>query len=144
MLMTGLLSLNVHDSLTFEGTELCLHPDLFPTGEILATSGSQQTRSTAHNVKSNNGDDPSKASAGGASTGSGDQTAAGSVGVSVGDMIEIRVWDPLPKRDASSLKNVGNASLRSGSSRSRQPLHGNSPSTTQPIIPSSSLSLIHI
>ena len=29
MLTTGILSLNVHDSLTFEGTELCLNPDIF-------------------------------------------------------------------------------------------------------------------
>jgi hypothetical protein len=39
---TGLLSLNVHDSLTFDGAELCLHPDLLVVpGDVVISS--QQT-----------------------------------------------------------------------------------------------------
>ena len=148
MLMTGLLSLNIHDSLTFEGAELCLHPDLFPSAETTTGSGSQQTRSTAHNTnKSNNTvDDSNKGStgaAGGASIGSGDRTAMGSVGVSVGDMIEIRVWDPLPRDTPSIKSSAGNTSLRSGTtSKLRQPLHPvpAPAASTAAIAPSSSIS----
>jgi hypothetical protein len=118
MLMTG-LSLNIHDSLTFDGSELCLHPDLFPSsaaaGEGGAASGSQH-----------------------ASTGSGaTATAAVSVGLSVGDMIEVRVWDPLPRESTSGGINKsppgplrGN-SIGSSNSKLRQPpSHGVSPATT--------------
>lgn len=117
MLMTGLLSLNIHDSLTFEGTELCLHPDLFPAAEV----HSQQTRSTSHKPSSAAGDDNLKSGGATASTGSG-ATATGSVvGLAVGDMIEIRVWDPIPRDASSGLKSPstlrgGNTKLRTSSS----------------------------
>eukprot|EP00980_Cylindrotheca_fusiformis_P010443 scaffold2322_cov135-Cylindrotheca_fusiformis.AAC.2 len=82
MLVTGLLSLNIHDSLTFDGSELCLHPDLFSAlaaAEGGLAPGSQHT-----------------------STGSGTSTTvAGSVGLAVGDMIEIRVWDSLPRESTN-------------------------------------------
>jgi hypothetical protein len=117
MLMTGLLSLNIHDSLTFDGSELCLHPDLFPSSAVEggAASGSQH-----------------------ASTGSGAAaTAAGSVGISVGDMIEIRVWDPLPRESTSGGINksppgpMRSNSIGSSNSKLRQtPSHGASPLTT--------------
>ena len=88
---TGLLSLNVHDSLTFDGAELCLHPDLLVVpGDVVVSS-----QLTAGSRKI----DDTRSS--GATTSSGNTTAAStSMGLSVGDMIEIRVWDPLPKEHA--------------------------------------------
>jgi len=90
MLTTGILSLNIHDSLTFEGIEICLNPDLF-TSELCA--GSQ---------KNNRG-----TGTGAESTASGNSTSASHVStttMSVGDIIEIRVWDPLPK-EAGGVKS---------------------------------------
>ena len=84
MLTTGILSLNIHDSLTFEGTELCLNPDLFTTSEHGGGS-SQKTNAAAIGVSS---------------IGSGNSAGTSnfsSSGLSIGDIIEIRVWDPLPK-----------------------------------------------
>jgi hypothetical protein len=145
MLMTGLLSLNIHDSLTFDGNELCLHPDLFAGA---AEAPSQQTRSTtaAHTTnKSSSSDDnanPNKRSGGAtASTGSGATVATpGSMGVlSVGDMIEIRVWDPAP---SAGMKSPSNTTIRPGKLRTSSshntpspPLHVTSTSTlsTPPI-----------
>lgn len=86
MLTTGILSLNVHDSLTFDGTEICLNPDLFASTEHAGGGGSSQKASVA--------------GIGAASIGSGNSAGTSNVsstGLSVGDTIEIRVWDPLPK-----------------------------------------------
>lgn len=117
--MTGLLSLNIHDSLTFDGSELCLHPDLFPSSAAAAEGGAAS--GSQH-----------------ASTGSGaTATAAGSVGILVGDMIEIRVWDPLPRESTSGGINksppgpLRGKSIASSNSKLRQaPSHGASPSPT--------------
>ena len=86
MLTTGILSLNIHDSLTFDGTELCLNPDLFSVSEHGGGGGSSQKTNSA--------------GIGASSIGSGNSVGTSNVsstGVSVGDIIEIRVWDPLPK-----------------------------------------------
>ncbi len=86
MLTTGILSLNVHDSLTFDGTEICLNPDLFATTEHAGGGGSSQKANVA--------------GIGAASIGSGNSAGTSNIssaGLSVGDTIEIRVWDPLPK-----------------------------------------------
>ena len=101
---TSLLSLTIHDSLTFDGTELCLHPDLFAiTNDVLATS--QRGTSTPNiNSRKASQDDPASGKGSGTNTSSsinsGNTTAASSMGLAVGDMIEIRVWDPLPKEQA--------------------------------------------
>ena len=96
---TGLLSLNVHDSLTFDGAELCLHPDLLVVpGDVVISS-----QQTAGSRKIDDG------RSSGATTSSGNTTAASTMmGLSVGDMIEIRVWDPLPKEHAI-LKSPGSS-----------------------------------
>jgi hypothetical protein len=104
---SGLLSLNIHDSLTFDGSELCLHQELFAVALDAATA-SQQTAATVNTAARNNkADDPnnigrSSGTTTGASTVSGNTTSGSSAhqGLSVGDMIEIRVWDPLPKEQA--------------------------------------------
>lgn len=94
---TGLLSLNIHDSLTFEGSELCLHPDLFSVpGDVASNSQQTGISKKAEDGKSS-----------GATANSGNTTSASTaVGLAVGDMIEIRVWDPLPKEQAI-LKSPG-------------------------------------
>ncbi|MGK3737325.1 MAG: hypothetical protein ACI90V_004170 [Bacillariaceae sp.] len=91
MLTTGILSLNIHDSLTFEGIELCLNPDLFTiASEQCSGSSVKNTRGTTGAVGT-----------GTESTASGNSTNSAShistTTISVGDIIEIRVWDPLPK-----------------------------------------------
>ena len=85
MLTTGILSLNVHDSLTFDGTEICLNPDLFSPTEHAGGGGSSQKANVV--------------GIGTSSIGSGNSVGTSNVsstGLSVGDTIEIRVWDPLP------------------------------------------------
>lgn len=98
MLMTGFLSLNVHDSLTFDGTELCLHPDLFPisSSSANASANSSANASTKSTNSHNHG------------------------GLAVGDMIEIRVWDPLPQSaivsSASSSSSTASTAAGTGGS----------------------------
>lgn len=126
MLMTGLLSLNIHDSLTFDGTELCLHPDLFAVSvaaEGGTTSGSQH-----------------------ASTGSGATgTATGSVGIAVGDMIEIRVWDPLPREATGGINRsppsgpLRTSSMGSANSKLRHTPSASPSTTNTPALQNSNL-----
>jgi hypothetical protein len=118
MLTTGILSLNIHEALTLDGTELCLHPDLFVTESSGPSSGSQQTRSTHAKSASSDDNAANKGGIGGASTGSGATgttsqrplSPASPPGLSVGDMIEIRVWDPLPKEGL--IKSTGSSYMR--------------------------------
>jgi hypothetical protein len=123
MWTTGLLTLNIHDSLTFEGTELCLNPDLFSTDH-----GSQRTRAAphGHHEDANRG-------VGGFGIGLSASSNSGHTGgvppqpgpppplsLAVGDMVEIRVWDPLPKEhgvksptfSTATRKSHGNIGMR--------------------------------
>lgn len=104
MVTTGLVSLNVHDSLTFDGSEICLHPDLFSPG----------TTTTRNN---NNSKDSSKGGLALTSTLSSDDRLSVTSGpvISVGDMIEIRVWDLLPNtnRGASSSSHASSQNVSS-------------------------------
>jgi hypothetical protein len=119
MLTTGLLSLNIHEALTLDGTELCLHPDIFVTESSGGPSnGSQQTRLTHAKSASSDDNAANKGGIGGASTVSGgtatnsqqSSSPASPPGLSVGDMIEIRVWDPLPKEGPT--KSPGSSYMR--------------------------------
>ena len=139
MLTTGLVSLNVHEPLTFDGTELCLHPDLFtttttaaaitpstatlaaaptssePLPSALSASFVPKLLSIQPSQSSDGADSASTttvivippATAGGATTTTTNRSkAAGGGGtiparrpcLAVGDLIEIRVWDPLPQQ----------------------------------------------
>ncbi|KAG7347429.1 vacuolar membrane-associated protein [Nitzschia inconspicua] len=108
MLTTGILSLNVHDSLTFEGTELCLNPDLFSIQHGLAkltvSNGSAAAAAAISPIVSS--DDHPQRGVGSSSTNSGNSgnTSQQSTNtpLAVGDMVEIRVWDPLPKEAAAA------------------------------------------
>ena len=120
MLTTGLLSLNIHEALSLEGTELCLHPDLFVTES--SGGASQQTRSSHANKSAVSNDDNT-------TTSQQSSTPASSPDVlSVGDMIEIRVWDPLPKEAA--IKSP--ATSLSSRKKPRQSSPAATPSTVTP------------
>ena len=97
MLTTDILSLNIHDSLTFEGIELCLNPDLFTiASEQCSGSVQKNTRGTT-----------GAGGTGTESTASGNSTSASHIStttMSVGDIIEIRVWDPFTK-EAGGVKS---------------------------------------
>ena len=115
--------MNIHEALTFDGTELCLHPDLF-VSEPGSSNNSQQTRAT---LSQKNPDDPK----GGSSSGSLSAAPSQSVPpLAVGDMIEIRVWDPLPKE---ATKSPNASVLRK--SRQSPPTTVSSTSTASPAVP---------
>ena len=105
MLTTGLLSLNVHEALTFEGAELCLHPDLF----VSAPGSANNSLQTRNNQSSQKASDDGKHGA--SSVGSGTNQVQGSAPLAVGDMIEIRVWDSKPL-EAATKSPVTSSSLR--------------------------------
>ena len=107
MLTTGILSLNIHDSLTFDGTELCLNPDLFTTTEKTSFAGIGASSTSSGNSV-------------------GTSTNISSTTMSIGDIIEIRVWDPLPK-DAA-----GGANSQASSTGTRKRFQ------QAPILPNSS------
>lgn len=89
MVSTGLVSLNIHEPLTFEGTEIVLHPDLFSSTPDVNSSFSTTGRfgSTRLSI---------------VPTASSEDKSASDRPLQVGDMIEVRVWDPLPRSDAQS------------------------------------------
>ena len=158
MLTTGLVSLNVHEALTFDGTEIVLHPDLFATDGLstvnsIGTSTGRHTSNirptssagvsssgsavvgavtgagtigqgtdaskdgsqsgTAAAAAASSSQQPSQPQPGAASltatpSSEGGKLAWGATGgasiasqrrLEVGDMIEIRVWDPAPLRE---------------------------------------------
>lgn len=121
MVTSGLVSLNVHEALNFDGTPICLHPDLF--SQVSTDMPSYHSGATTI-VAGNRMGSSSSAAAKGlqllqqqqqqlplSSTMSSD--AAPSMlsenkGLQVGDMLEIRVWDPLPKtqNEASTSSNI--------------------------------------
>jgi Vacuolar membrane-associated protein Iml1 len=135
MLTTGILSLNIHDSLTFEGTELCLNPDLFSVQHGTV----KRTASTAgpHGVSN---EDPQPRGIGSSSTNSGNSgnTSQHSTNtpLAVGDMVEIRVWDPLPKEaaaaSAASVKSPSSSGVVRKGVLTRQ---SSQPTPLAPVIP---------
>jgi hypothetical protein len=107
MVTSGIVPLNVHDALTFDGVEICLHPDLFspvaeaPSYHSASTAmgntvriGKVQisnTMSSEDNLKISPAMAPSNQAA---------------KVLKVGDMIEIRVWDPLPRAHVGATSNI--------------------------------------
>lgn len=135
---TGLLSLNIHDSLTFDGSELCLHEELFAIPHDVgpeATGSSQHTSATATIAarKAQGEQNYGKSSnvTVGASTTSGKTTTASNIhhGLSAGDMIEIRVWDPLAKEQAM-VKDQGSNAVSSPLPSFRKTNNARSPNGT--------------
>lgn len=140
MVTTGLVSLNVHEALSFDGTPICLHPDLFSTVAEVPSYHSGTTTVVAAN-RSKDSRLPMNA------TMSSDDTGAGKIysslsdsnrGLQVGDMLEIRVWDPLPKARAASSSNVSSIMRRTATH-----LNGSNSAVLQPcVVPSSSSSAV--
>jgi hypothetical protein len=103
MLMTGLVSLNVHEALTFEGTEICLHPDIFNNSGDGASYAPTVSGSARHSVMSVGGNKDARMNS--AQTAASEDKTFSQAGptspqsktLQVGDMIEVRVWDPLPR-----------------------------------------------
>jgi len=95
MLTAGLVSLNVHDSLTFEGTEICLHPDLFSPqagdGSFAGSASARHSISTKEHHRLHI-----------APAASLDDKFMSQKLLQVGDFVEIRVWDPLPRAPPST------------------------------------------
>ncbi|CAB9514153.1 GATOR complex protein DEPDC5 [Seminavis robusta] len=171
MLTTGLVSLNVHEALTFDGTEIVLHPDLFAAdghnnvtsignsarhpsnirpspsaGTGVSSVGSASTVATNVDPSAQQQGQPQSSTSAGSQppptvglapavssdggklawTGGVTNTGASQRRLEVGDMIEIRVWDPIPlqnrhpspggvsavfrKRSAASVSSGGSAS----------------------------------
>lgn len=134
MWTTGLLSLNIHDSLTFDGTELCLNPDLFSTTDYHGSQQQQQhprptnttsTTTHGHHDDNNNrgvggfGIGLSTSSTGGGGSSSFQQQqgwSSSAMQLAVGDMVEIRVWDPLPKEHGVKNHTFSNVTRKAHSS----------------------------
>lgn len=126
---TGLVSLSIHEALTFEGVEIALNPDLFndpspsrsggrPMGNSSIASSAKQK---PHHQRINSASDSilaavpsidadSKTDDGKLAIGnSASFSTANSVSnrrLEVGDMIDIRVWDPLPNSPKHSPKTL--------------------------------------
>ncbi|KAL7564154.1 hypothetical protein ACA910_021129 [Epithemia clementina (nom. ined.)] len=126
---SGLLSLNVHEPLAFEGTEICLHPDIFQQKSTLSALPGDGLGTRQSSVPNNNGAVSRVSSsrllglAHGSSSAAAArdkvQNAAAAICgahqrerlLQAGDMVMIRVWDPLPPDErvkstpASSVRN---------------------------------------
>ncbi|GAX20970.1 hypothetical protein FisN_1Lh364 [Fistulifera solaris] len=104
MLTSGLISLNVHEALAFDGTEICVHPDIFNT-----PGANQDPHGAALHTLSMGSN--SKNSANNASHDDSAAPASSYRKLEVGDLIEVRIWDPNPaqmnnnKVGASSINN---------------------------------------
>ena len=123
MWTTGLVSLSIHEALTFEGVEIALNPDLFndtqrqnvvgrPLGNSSITSSTiqkpQHHRTNSDSLVADFPSDDSKLDDGKPPIlNSSSFSTAPSLSnrrLEVGDMIEIRVWDPLPGSAKNSPK----------------------------------------
>lgn len=134
MTKTGLLSLTIHDSLTFDGAELCLHPDLFAAPVGIGGGSSQQQRKSNLDDGNIGKSGSTAASTTSATTASIASTASPSR-LSVGDTIEIRVWDPLP-REQVMLR--GQAAVSPASVFRRPPMR------SSPLTASSTATSVHV
>lgn len=130
---TGLLSLSVHEPLTFNGTEIALHPDLFAN----YFSFQQQQpglecaplfSSAKSSIDSAVFPTPNVASdidyADGASTQTGEAQRKRKCMLEPGDLIEIRVWDTV--KDPSSAYAASRV-LRPNGNKQSQPIEGERP-----------------
>ncbi|GKZ00753.1 hypothetical protein MPSEU_001027100 [Mayamaea pseudoterrestris] len=114
MLTPGLVSLNIHEALTFDGTEIVLHPDLFsaPGLTINETNTStsfgsiiQQQQRVKLNIDDRNGSSINNVAAtAGTAPASSVQTHHTPL-LQPGDLVEIRVWDPIVRMDSQQSTN---------------------------------------
>lgn len=81
ILTTGLLSLGIHEELTFNGTEIALHPDLFASHSLLHHHQQQISHPTCIASTPSSVRLPT--------------TALESSTIMPGDLVEIRVWDTI-------------------------------------------------
>lgn len=93
MLTSGLVSLNVHEALAFDGTEICLHPDLF-SFNVLPGPTSSDTGSALPQITVSVTNAQARVSLNHSGSLDGN-VAANNNKLRPGDIIEVRVWDPL-------------------------------------------------
>ena len=165
MLSTGLLTLNIHEVLNFDGTEIVLHPDLFEEPHRISTfsvssvktvpTGGQgcilpNHRSTPSDIlplSSHLGNKQSPLND--SRTELCDPNTHGRL--EVGQMVEVRVWDPLPGPKVSpSPPTSGQRQVPTSTPLSIEAPHNNSPKAlysssslhmSSPTIPSLAVSL---
>jgi Vacuolar membrane-associated protein Iml1 len=133
MVATGLLSLNVHEALHFDGTPICLHPDLFSTTSTdmqsyhTTTTTTNAASSIATTIVAGNHRfmnkslllplNPTMTSDEGGTTTTTTMKGIGVLpsmsnlstenkGLQVGDLLEIRVWDPLKTQQSQPNKST--------------------------------------
>ena len=90
MFVSGLVSLNVHEALAFDGTEICLHPDLFSNSSATPATRTPLISSKDSRLPLN----PTMTSQEDSMTTLTPPPPPEQL--QEGDMIEIRVWDPRP------------------------------------------------
>ena len=88
MLTSGLISLNVHEALAFDGTEICLHPDIFNTP---GSNPDPHRVSALHTLSMGSN---SKNSANNASHDGSNVPVSSYKKLEIRHLIEIRLWDP--------------------------------------------------
>lgn len=136
MLSSRLLSLSIHEALTFEGTEIALHPSLFNEADL--SSGGSRSSKRHHVSISPSRSYPSLTqhhnrvpsvetidfapeedflpAAG--------KSAVTPRRLTVGSMIEIKVWDPLPEQEKRAKQSIRSSAptgpLQAPSSRSTE------------------------
>lgn len=143
MVTTGLVSLNVHEALIFDGTPICLHPDLF--SEV---SDGMSYHSGVTTVIAGNRDGKGRSLLNsavsmedGRMVNCAPSTLSESKGLRIGNMLEIRVWDPLPKAQNSAVASSNASSvMRQRSSTQVYNNTSNASSASQPISVTSSTS----
>lgn len=89
-LSTGLLTLSIHEALTFDGVELALHPDVF----VKKDDGGENTASSASSSRPSNPQNTNNR------------------GLKPGDLVEIRVWSVRPgvkMKNSNIASNTGSA-----------------------------------
>ena len=95
ILTTGLLSLGVHEELSFNGTEIALHPDLFASHSLPHHHHQQPSHPTCISSTASNIRLPS--------------TTKVSTTIMPGDLVEIRVWDPITDFSSTSTTEFADA-----------------------------------
>lgn len=108
MTTTGLLSLSVHEALTFEGTEIALNPDIL--GDLqgnarqsklgnISSSVSVKSSGVTHTIRSTSNDSSDHPEDDGIFVSSPMSRSTSRRKLEVGDMIEIQVWDPISVKE---------------------------------------------
>ena len=106
-LSTGLLTLSIHEALTFDGVELALHPDVFQM---------EKNKEESSNTNNNN-NNPTTTTLPSATTNK-------NVGLKPGDLVVIRVWSLRPGVKVENHPPTGSSNTASNSSAIKSNMAG--------------------